>query len=534
MKLLITSLMAIFILVCKSQTIFQRTYDIGSGTEITKKIINVSGGYVMAGYSSSSSLQKDILIIQTNSTGNVVWSKTYSGVKDDEATDIISTYDGGFAVTGLTKSFATTGTDSVNAFIMKLDAVGNIIWSKAFGGNAHDAGNAILQTSDSGFVVTGYTESFGGGNKDVLIIKTNKNGNTTWMKAFGGSNPDVGNSICKSASNNYFLTGSTGITGSQNIILSLYINPSGNLIWHKTYDFTLSASNFQRIGFGALENNNKQFLITGKVGSGTFGDAQAFLLNIDSTGNSVNWARAYVLNSGDCSARSIQSLPDGGYVLGGSMGNYSPALIKVNSSGLRQWSYYYGSMNVPAIQGFGYSVAKAGDKGFALSGYYLPGSTNDTSAVIIKTDSLGNSSCNFANTFGSGTNTLTAIVSQISSTLTSGGTSFNISPSVISPVISPNTLCLTVGIGSTSKENPFIDIYPNPFNANTVIRFNEYLEDVEINLYDLLGKKLRTIGNISGNEYELSSEGLDAGVYFLILKHNNNSISKIKLVVSNY
>lgn len=487
----------------------------------------------MTGFSKTSSVQKDILIMKVDLTGSIVWCKIYGGLRDDEATNVINTYDGGFALTGITSSFSSAGTDSINAFIMKLDALGNINWTRVLGGSSEDAGNALVQAADSGFVMAGFTKSFGSGNRDVLISRTDKNGNLIWQKAFGGSAAETGNAICRTSSDNYLITGSTGITSTQNIILCMYVNSSGNLIWEKTYDFTLSASNVQRIGYDVIENNNKQFLVAGKVGQGTINDAQPFLMNIDSTGATVNWTRSYTLNSGDGSAHAVRLLPNGGYILGGTMGNYVPALIKVNGSGVRQWSYYYGSISGSGILGYGYSLAQSADMGFALTGYFSPGATNDTAAVLIKTDSLGNSSCNFSNTFGSGTNTLTTIVGQITSTLVSGGTSFSITPMLASPTTTTITYCTTVGTKITEKNQVDLQPVPNPFNVDTYIRFDKDVVDAEIALYDIFGKKIKTISSVSGKEYKLMRENLNAGIYFLILKQTGIISAPLKLLVTD-
>lgn len=518
---------------CFSQTIFQRTYGVSGSTEISKKILTLPNGYVMAGYSQNTTSKKDIFVVKTDLSGNITWSKTYGGSNDDEALDIILSKDGGFALTGTTKSFAATGTDSSNAFIIKLNVSGNIIWARAFGGNNIDVGTSLVESPDSGYVITGHTSSFGAGSKDVLISRFDKNGNSIWTKSLGGTAAEIGNSVCKTFSNNYLIVGSTGIAGTQNIIFCTMISPSGNLVWQKTYDFNLSSSNIQRIGFSVLENNAKQFIITGKVGQGTINDAQPFLFSVDTTGNNVNWAYSYVLNSGNCSSQAVQQLPDRGYILAASMGNYFPSLIRLDSNGIRQWSYYYGSQNGAGLKGFGNSVALTNDQGFALTGYYADGSTTDTSAVLIKANNLGNSSCNFANVFGSGSNSLTVIINQITATLNSGGTSFNISP-IESAVTTPlNTYCIIAGNSNLLYSKSLLSAFPNPFNTQTQIFFNKHIVNGEINIYDILGKKIKTISNITGDAFELLRDNLESGIYLIVLKHQDTVSPPMKLIVTD-
>ncbi|MFZ2330427.1 MAG: PEGA domain-containing protein, partial [Atribacterota bacterium] len=92
------------------------------------------------------------------------WEKTYGGSKDDEASSIIQTADGNYVVAGYTES---KGAGRKDAWILKLDSVGNIIWDKTYGGRENDSINSIIQLNDGNYVVAGYTESKGAGRKDA-------------------------------------------------------------------------------------------------------------------------------------------------------------------------------------------------------------------------------------------------------------------------------------------------------------------------------------------------------------------------------
>src|ERR1041385_1153361 len=143
-----------------AQQTFQATYG-GTSTDEAIAVSCVSNGYIIAGNTNSSSLNKDVVFFKTDLAGNLAWSKTFGGNGDDVAYDMKQTSDGGFIICGETKSFPTSGSDTSNAFLLKLDNSGNILWSHQYGGNGRDAAWSVVETNDSGFVATGFTTSFG-------------------------------------------------------------------------------------------------------------------------------------------------------------------------------------------------------------------------------------------------------------------------------------------------------------------------------------------------------------------------------------
>jgi hypothetical protein len=131
------------------------------------------GGYILAG-STGFGPYYDIFLIKTDANGNIQWAKTYGGTDEDRAYSVQQTSDGGYIVVGRTLSFGAGGLD---IFLIKTDANGNIIWAKTYGGTAWDGVSSVQQTSDGGYIVAGFTGSFGAGYYDVFLIKTDANGN---------------------------------------------------------------------------------------------------------------------------------------------------------------------------------------------------------------------------------------------------------------------------------------------------------------------------------------------------------------------
>ena len=120
------------------------------------------------------------------------WAYTYGGSNGDFVTSIQQTTDEGYVVAGYTESF---GAGNHDAWVMKLDASGNIAWQKTYGGSDFDYARNVQQTTDSGYIVAGGTGSFGAGSDDVWIIKLDAGGTIVWQKTYGGSGSDGPNAI---------------------------------------------------------------------------------------------------------------------------------------------------------------------------------------------------------------------------------------------------------------------------------------------------------------------------------------------------
>jgi len=166
------------------------------------------GGYVLAGSTSSYGAGGcDAWLIKTDASGNKLWDKTFGGVYDDEAYSVQQTADGGYVVAGYTLSYGAV--HSTDAWLIKTDASGNKLWHKTFGGALMDGAYAVQQTADGGYVVAGWTSSYGAGGRDAWLIKTDASGNKVWDKTFGGPSRDEAWSVQRTADGGYVLAGWT-------------------------------------------------------------------------------------------------------------------------------------------------------------------------------------------------------------------------------------------------------------------------------------------------------------------------------------
>jgi hypothetical protein len=142
------------------------------------------------------------------------WMKTFGGTQYDYGWSVQQTTDGGYIIIGGTNSFGAGVSD---AWLIKTNTNGNKIWDKTFGGSDVDTGLSIQQTSDGGFVITGFTDSFGAGFNDVWLIKTNGNGDEAWNRTFGGINDELGWSIQQTTDDGYIILGYTESFGTGNM-----------------------------------------------------------------------------------------------------------------------------------------------------------------------------------------------------------------------------------------------------------------------------------------------------------------------------
>jgi hypothetical protein len=213
---------------------WQKTYG-GSSFEIAYSIQQtVDGGYVVVGDTwSFGAGSYDAWVLKLDSGGNVQWQKTYGGGNYDEAYSIQQTTDGGYVVAGCTKSF---GAGNYDAWVLKLDSGGNIQWQKTYGGGSSDCVFSIQQTTDGGYTMAGNAHSFGAGNGDYWVLKLDSSGNVQWQKTYGGSEWDRAQSIQETVDGGYIVAGFTQSFGAGNRdSWVLKLDSGGNVQWQKTY-----------------------------------------------------------------------------------------------------------------------------------------------------------------------------------------------------------------------------------------------------------------------------------------------------------
>jgi hypothetical protein len=220
-------------LVVNAATTFQKTYG-GASDEYGYATEQLSdGGYIMCGRTISFGVGGfDNYLIRLNANGDTLWTKTYGNTGYDEAQSIKQTSDGGFIMVGQTATVDYAG----DVYLVKTDANGVLVWSTAFGSAAKsDFGYSVRQTSDGGYIIAGLTNSTGAGLRDVLLLKTNSTGVLQWSKTYGGAADDEARSVEETADGGFIISGFTQSYGSGYQMYLIKTNSTGNVTWSKTF-----------------------------------------------------------------------------------------------------------------------------------------------------------------------------------------------------------------------------------------------------------------------------------------------------------
>ncbi len=304
----------------------------GSENDVAKAITRTpDGGFAVAGQTNSSNGDvsskngfSDAWVVKLDASGNLVWQKTVGGPNLDDARAITATSDGGFVVAGVMPSDGSS-----DAWVVKLDASGNTVWQKTYGGTSSDVANAITATSDGGFVVVGTTASNDGdvsgnnGSFDYWILKLNASGELLWQKTLGGSDADFGEAITLAGDGGYVVAGYSssndgdvsGNNGERDAWV-VKLDASGNLVWQKS----LGGSN-QDFATAITMTSDMGFVVSGPTASsdgdvtGNKGSRDFWVVKLDASGNLV-WQKTLGSTGFDVS-NAVVTTSDGGIVVAG-------------------------------------------------------------------------------------------------------------------------------------------------------------------------------------------------------------------------
>jgi len=184
-------------------TLWTRTYGDTYAVEGYSVVQTGDGGYAVVGNTWSCGSYQ-VYLLRTDANGDVVWTRTYGGAGDDRGHMLRQTPDGGYIVVG-----RFSGDTNEGVYLIKTDSAGDTLWTRTFGGALADRGNSVSLTADSCYIVAGMTKSFGAGVADVYLLKVDANGDTLWTRTFGGSLYDEGASVQQTADGGYIIAGST-------------------------------------------------------------------------------------------------------------------------------------------------------------------------------------------------------------------------------------------------------------------------------------------------------------------------------------
>ena len=333
------------------------------------------GGYIATGRSASFGNLVQVYLIKTDASGDTIWTRTYGGAGDEYGRSVQQTSDGGYIIAGWTFSFG----NAQQAYLIKTNAGGDTLWTRTYGGAGDDGGGSVQQTSDGGYVIAGWTSSFGYGDQ-VYLIKTDASGDTLWTRSYGGAGDDIALSVQQTFDAGYIVAGYATSFGDSSQVYLIKTNPSGDTLWTRSYG-------------GAGDDGSRSVQQTSDGGYIVAGyttpsgdSSQAYLIKTNASGD-ILWARTYGGSNGGAGS-SVRQTSDTGYIVAGetysSGRGFQVCLIKTNAFGDSLWTRDYGGANGD----FSYSVQQTSDAGYIVAGR-TASFGNQYQVYLIKTDANG-------------------------------------------------------------------------------------------------------------------------------------------------
>ena len=304
---------------------------------------------------------------------DTLWTKTYGGEDYDVGMSVQQTTDGGYIIAGTTRSF---GGGSMEVWLIKTNPNGDTVWTKTYGGTQYEEARSVQPTVDGGYVIAGRTQSYGWGDHDVWLLKTNANGDTTWAKRYGGYWDDYAFSVQQTTDGGYIVAGATQPSGNVFDVYLVKTDADGDTMWTRIYGWPN-----HDYGYSVRQTIDGGYVITGYA---TFADSRALLLRTDANGDTL-WTKFYHDKS---SGHAVQQTADGGYIVVGTAVTDSTYwddvyLLKADANGDTMWTKRYGGYRSDS----GRSVQQTADSGYIVTGYF--GAVNGRDVWLLRTDANG-------------------------------------------------------------------------------------------------------------------------------------------------
>lgn len=339
------------------------------------------GGYIIAGFTTNDIFNDmDVIIYKTNSTGTVQWTKTYGGSLPDCANSILKASDGNFFVLGYSQSH---GGGDYDIYLLKINASGDTLWTKTYGSYGNDQGKEIVATADGNYIIVGGTNGLATSNYNAWLIKINIDGDIIWDKQYGGGALETGYSVKQCNDGGFIMLGQTYSYGhGDSDAYVVKTNSSGDTLWTKTF----GGAHYDEGAF-TLENTDGSLMFVVRDSSDGFGDVDIRIVKTTSSG-SVIWDRNYGGDKKD-TGKMIQATSDGNYIVAGhsrSFGWVNPDmwLLKLNQQGDTIWTRNYGGTDHEHC----YVARETSDGGFIAVGKTESFSTTNE-IMLLKLNSIG-------------------------------------------------------------------------------------------------------------------------------------------------
>ena len=363
--------------------LWYKNYATTAGTIEGKSVVaTADGGYIITGTLNPGAPTSDVLLLKTDSNGNFSWSKTYGGLMDESGAEVKQTLDGGYVIVGSTRSF---GTNFDDIYVVKTDSNGNLQWSKDIADSPTDYvdyGKSIIQNADSSYTVCGMMAN-SVTSSDATLVKLSKNGSLVWVKSYGETGNDEGNSVISTSDGGYAVVGYfTNSSGDWDVLL-VKTNSTGSLQWNITY----GGSGYET-GRSVIQMPNGNYVVAGGTNSFGNGAGEFYLTQFDPN-QIFLWTKTFGgVNFDDCFAMSM--LNNNSFFTVGLTQSFGP------------WDIYVTKTNLS-----GYSGCNEFTPNMSMT---LASVTVTTPSVVISTPSTAVNSLTFTASNVSTVNTLCSLV----------------------------------------------------------------------------------------------------------------------------
>ena len=434
------------------------------------------GGFIISGYKEvlGGILIRKVYLVKTDEFGDTLWTRIYGNLGNHVGNWVQQTSDSGYIVVGGITHF----NNNIDVYLIKTDSNGDILWQRIIGGLDYNEGNCVRETTDGGYIIVGYTKSFGAGISDVYLIKTDANGVVDWTRTYGGQLWEQGNSVQQTSDSGFVLVGyktiSTSPSGADSDVYLIKTDANGDTLWTRLYG--VQEGQYREEGWSVQQTSDGGYIVTGETwypGSPAW-EIDVYLIKTDANGDTL-WTKTYDRDERTDVGRSIQLTLDGGYIIAGYTHifatNYDVYLIKTDAIGDTTWTMNLGRDDPFYPYDEGWSVQQTSDGGYIISGLSW-GNKRDVYLIRLAPKP-------------------TQIETEVDGQL-------------------PQSFAL--------YQN-----YPNPFNPTTTIKYQlPELSYVTIKIYDILGREVATVINEEkpGGSYEVAFDAttLSSGIYFYRLQ----------------
>jgi len=345
-------------------------FDITHDLNVTDILVDVTGKTVVDG----GAHQRDYGLSKVQG-----WQKMYGGENDYYAYSMVKTDDGGYALAGYTYSYDSYTNDFV---LVKADAAGNRQWIQMYDGGSDDYAYSVIQTSDGGYAIAGYTYSYDSYTNDFMLVKTDADGNQEWTQTYDGGSDDYAYSVIQTNDGGYAIAGYTYSDESGDYDFWLVkTDLDGYEEWDQTYARTGSD-----YAYSLIQTSDGGYALAGETASYDAGDRDFWLVKTDATGI-PQWNQTFGGDTSDDYAYSVIQTSDGGYALAGYTYSYDSytndfMLVKTDATGNQTWTGTFGGES----DDYACSVVQTSDGGYAIAGNTYSDASGYNSFFLVKTD----------------------------------------------------------------------------------------------------------------------------------------------------